>query len=110
MSQPDKESEGPGGVRLASVAAVLLLALGVGVPQMFMQSTRPQPSHVPREHYPNMQQVPARLWEDPFEAISHGAAGPSASTPAKKHSDEGAETSKAKTSTDIKEIRKAIAE
>ncbi|HEX2825150.1 MAG TPA: hypothetical protein VHP37_02275 [Burkholderiales bacterium] len=49
---------------------MLLLALGVAVQQLPLEVTRPSPSHVLREGYPTLQKVPARLWEDPFDAIA----------------------------------------
>jgi hypothetical protein len=65
----DKDNAGTN-FPVAGIAAVLLLALGVGLPSIFLESTRPRPSHVAREYAPPLQQVPARLWEDPFEAVS----------------------------------------
>lgn len=61
------------GFPFGGVAVALLLAIGIIVPQLELESTRPTPSHVKRDHYPYIQNVPARLWEDPFEASTPDA-------------------------------------
>src|SRR5437764_1184549 len=65
-----QQKEGGGGFPLGSVTAVALVALGIAAQHLPLQSTRPTPSHVLREHTTDLQKVPARPWEDPFDAIA----------------------------------------
>lgn len=85
MAQVGKDSSG-GSFSFAGLAALVLVAVGIIVQQLPLEPTRPTPSHVLRESYPSLQRIPARLWEDPFEAVAadrnaarsaqSGSAGP----------------------------------
>jgi hypothetical protein len=104
------EKDGSGGLPIAGIAAVLLLALGIGLPTMFLESTRPTPSHVSRDYAPPLQQIPARLWEDPFEAVS-GGSGTGAKQSSADTSDRAVASgtnNKARSGTDLSDIHNKL--
>ena len=64
MANAQKDSSLP----ISGILAVLLLAAGVFVQQLPLERTRPVTTTKPTEVSAEFQTVPARLWQDPFEA------------------------------------------
>jgi hypothetical protein len=64
MATAQKDS----GLPIPGILAVLLLAAGVFVQQLPLERTRPVATTKPTEVLAEFQSVPARLWQDPFEA------------------------------------------
>jgi hypothetical protein len=66
----DKDSSGPVGGNLTSILAVVMLVVGaVWVTQVPLEGTRPPNPEAPYRHPGGLQEVDARMWEDPFDAV-----------------------------------------
>ena len=61
---------GPGGGNLTSILAVVMLVVGaVWVTQVPLEGTRPPSPDTLYRHPGSFQEVDARMWEDPFDAV-----------------------------------------
>jgi len=83
MSAGEKESSAP---PLGTVLVLLLIAAGVAVQHLPLQSTRPAPGNGAKPAEASVRRVDARLWQDPFGAIREHAASkaPAAAPPAER--------------------------
>src|SRR5262249_40773111 len=65
------ESKDGGTLPIGAIAALVLLAAGVFVKhQSLLQSSRPGGPEIRTERYRDVQDLDARLWDDPFAALA----------------------------------------
>ena len=67
MAAPDKKDGA--GLPVALLATVLVALAGILVGQWQLVGTRPSPSEIAAYPPGTLQDVPGRLWQDPFAAI-----------------------------------------
>jgi hypothetical protein len=66
----DKDSSGPPGGNLTSILAVVMLVVGaVWVTHAPLEGSRPPSPDTLYRHPGSFQEVDARMWEDPFDAV-----------------------------------------
>ena len=66
----EKDSSGPAGGNLTSILAVVMLMVGaVWVAQVPLEGSRPPTAETVYPHPGTFQDVDARMWEDPFDAV-----------------------------------------
>ncbi|MBX9810202.1 MAG: hypothetical protein K2Y16_01120 [Burkholderiales bacterium] len=68
--------DGPG-LPIGGIAAILVFVTGIVVQQFPLESTRPAPPETSRNRFVGIQDVRARLWQDPFEVVALHQTGKS---------------------------------
>jgi hypothetical protein len=69
MAAAEKKDGSGSGLSIAIVATVLVALAGVLVGQWQLVGTRPAPTEIAGYPPGTLQDVPGRLWQDPFAAI-----------------------------------------
>ena len=69
MAACDKKDGSGSGLPVAIVATVLVALAGIIVGQWQLVGTRPSPAEVTGYPPGTLQDVPGRLWQDPFAAV-----------------------------------------